>query len=536
MQNNNKAPLKIILFLCNWGAHAAYQTLQDECRGIPEEIHMVRIPCTGRVDRALLMKAFSMGGDGVALIGCEPGTCRYGTGTATARRNTSDMGEILDLMGIGRERLRFATFLPEQGDDLADFLQSFVNDLKQLKGNSISSDTVIKTPLIPPSETKNRIQELITSYDIHACQDCGKCSSACPLALTGKPFSARGIASALIAGDMLNDKVRENAWSCLTCGLCYNRCPSAVNFPEFIKDMRHLYRQNMINGEETHGGFLHSLMRSMASTDIQPNRWTSLPKELQINKDSPVLFYGGCAPYYDIFFGKHMDIETEKILFDAIRLLNFFDVHPRLLNDERCCGHDLLWSGDKEHFLQIAKMNGERLNSLNIETMITSCPECYMTFNTTYPQMGIKINFEVVHLYDFLEQEIDRAAVTFKPLDNTITFQDSCRLSRLEEKAELPRQLLERLIPKRFEEMKEAGVAAICCGNSGWTGCDSYSKALQVKRLEQAHNTGADLLVTSCPKCQIHLKCAMEDPFRTESLAIETMDLTSIIAKTISWK
>ena len=98
------------------------------------------------------------------------------------------------------------------------------------------------------------------------------------------------------------------------------------------------------------------------------------------------------------------------------------------------------------------------------------------------------------------------------------------------------RKLLKRLKPVQFTEMKESGKSSICCGNCAWTGCDSYSKAMQVKRLEQAHATGSDLLVTACPKCQIHLKCAMEDPFRGEQLEIELMDLTSVIAQTIQWK
>ena len=44
---------------------------------------------------------------------------------------------------------------------------------------------------------------------------------------------------------------------------------------------------------------------------------------------------------------------------DSLRLLNFFDVLPRLLEDERCCGHDLLWSGDRENFLRLARLNVE---------------------------------------------------------------------------------------------------------------------------------------------------------------------------------
>lgn len=231
-----------------------------------------------------------------------------------------------------------------------------------------------------------------------------------------------------------------------------------------------------------------------------------------------------------------MKVETEKILFDSIRLLNFFDVAPRLLKDERCCGHDLLWSGEAEHFMKVAALNVERLNTLGIDTMITTCPECYMTFNTTYPEYGLKLNFEVVHLYDFLEKEIERGAVAFSALDRAITFQDSCRLCRLEGKAELPRKLLENIKSKQFNEMRESGSAAMCCGNTAWTGCDSYSKAMQVKRLQQASETGADLLITSCPKCQIHLQCTMQDPFRSEDLQIEMQDLTSVIAQTIHWK
>ena len=75
-----------------------------------------------------------------------------------------------------------------------------------------------------------------------------------------------------------------------------------------------------------------------------------------------------------------------------------------------------------------------------------------------------------------------------------------------------------------------------CCGNSAWTGCDSFSKAMQVDRLKRARGTGSELLLTACPKCQIHLRCAMEDAIRGKELKMEMMDLTSAIAKTIYWK
>ena len=273
--------------------------------------------------------------------------------------------KVLDIMGLGGERIRFAAFLPEQSEDLLSFLQEFSSQIRELGPAGIQEAPVV--PVSDATTRKQELQQLVETYDIHACQDCGKCTSACPLALIGKPFSPRAIASAVITGGIHAEGVQENAWSCLTCGICYERCPSAVNFPAFIKELRHLYRQTELPGREVHGGIFHSLMRSQTSPDIVPKRWTNLPEEIRIDPQSPILYFGGCAPYYDIFFGKHMEVETNQILLDSLRLLNFFDVTPRLLPDEKCCGHDLLWSGDKENFMRLAQLNVDKLNELGIE-------------------------------------------------------------------------------------------------------------------------------------------------------------------------
>ncbi len=525
-------PYNIILFLCNWGPHTAYQTLQDQCADIPYEIKMVRLPCTGRVSKSLLLKAFEMGADGVAVIGCSSGACRYGSGTDIAGINIEDTGNILEILGLGKKRLRHETFLPEESDVLLRFLKTFTAEIK----------TMGKTPVVPRQvEEKNgtspmTVEEIISRHDVYACQDCGKCSSTCPLTLIGKPFSPRAIANAIIAGNVDSPQVKEDIWSCLTCGICYDRCPSAVNFPEFIRDIRFFITSRGTIPRETHGGFFHSLMRTMTSPAVKLRKWDWLPEDIRIDTNSRMLFFGGCAPYFDRFFKNHQGVNTTNILKDSLRLMNFFDIQPALLEHERCCGHDLLWSGDKKHFLKLAALNVDAIEEKNIEEVVTACPECYRTLAHDYPEHGITVNFKVTHIYELLEREIDKGGIDFKKIHKHITFQDSCRLSRFEDKADLPRQLLSRLKPENFEEMQEHSRAAVCCGNSAWLGCDSYSKALQVKRLRQARGTGSDLLVTACPKCQIHLRCAMEDPFLGDELAIEMKDLTSIIAETIKWE
>lgn len=523
---------KIILFLCNWNPHATFQKLQDTGSGIPAQIHMVRIPCTGRMSKALLFKAFEMGADGVALAGCSPGTCRYGSGTENAENNTRACRDILELMGLGKGRMRLATFLPDDTETMHDFLTRFASDLKTMGKTPVKGADPVAAP---PGEPEISIPEIIDQYDAHACQDCGKCTSSCPLALSGKDFSPRAIVTSLIRGDRCSLTIQENIWSCLTCGVCYNRCPSGVNFPELIQKVR--AAQNTIGRNRlTHGGFFQSMMRAMTHPGIKQNRWQGLPPDIRVDADSSVLFHGGCAPYFDIFFRNHHGVENSDILENALRLLNFFDVVPAVLENERCCGHDLLWSGDRHHFMKLAELNRERLNGSGIKEIITACPECYKTFAHDYPANGVGLDVKVTHLFEFLETEIDKSAVTFDGPAGTFTYQDSCRLNGLEAIRDLPRKLLARVGAGNFREMPAVKDGAICCGNSAWTGCDAYSKALQVKRINQARQTGCDVMVTACPKCRIHLGCAMEDPFEGGNLKMELTDLTNIIANHICWE
>jgi Fe-S oxidoreductase len=77
--------------------------------------------------------------------------------------------------------------------------------------------------------------------------------------------------------------------------------------------------------------------------------------------------------------------------------------------------------------------------------------------------------------------------------------------------------------------------SALCCGNSGFINCDAHSKQIQIQRLQEAHVTGADLLITACPKCMIHLTCTMRDRLKDGSLKMEMKDLISVVAEQIKW-
>ncbi len=353
--------------------------------------------------------------------------------------------------------------------------------------------------------------------------------------LSGKEYSPRLLAHKLIAEPDNESFIENSVWECLTCGLCEERCPSGVEVRDFILEMRTLLAETKgLKGSRSHDGALHSWMRIMTSPDLEQNRLDWLGTELRVAQSGSVAFFTGCAPYFDVFFSG-IEVNTLSIVRDSIRLLNFLDIVPVVLKEERCCGHDLLWTGDRENFETLCRLNYQEFQAAGVKEIIVSCPECYQVLSQFMPGVIPGIDLKVTLLLDLLRREIHKGGITFKPMKRRITYQDPCRLGRLEGSCESPRALMQMVPELALKDMKNSGRSAVCCGNNGFINCDAYSKRIQVERLQEAKATRADLLVTSCPKCMIHLTCAMRDPYQGGSLSMEIRDLVSVLADHIEW-
>jgi heterodisulfide reductase subunit D len=380
-----------------------------------------------------------------------------------------------------------------------------------------------------------RIKGIIREKSLSMCLECGKCSASCPRMLSGKEYSPRLLAHKLIAEPDNESFIENSVWECLTCGLCEERCPSGVQVRDFIMEMRTLLAGTKgLKGYRSHDGALHSWMRLMTSPRLEQNRLDWVGSELKVAESGPLAFFTGCAPYFDVFFSG-IEVNTMSIVRDSIRLLNFLDIVPVVLKEERCCGHDLLWTGDRENFETLCRLNYEEFNAAGVKEVVVTCPECYQVLSQFMPKVIPGIDLKVTLLLDLLRREIHKGGITFKPLKQRITYQDPCRLGRLEGSYESPRALMQMVPELALKDMKNSGRSAVCCGNNGFINCDAYSKRIQVERLHEAKATRANLLVTSCPKCMIHLTCAMRDPCQHGSLSMEIRDLVSVLADQIEW-
>ncbi len=380
-----------------------------------------------------------------------------------------------------------------------------------------------------------RIDKIIKDRSLYLCLECGKCSSSCPRLLTGKEYSPRLVAHKLIAERDDQAFIENSVWECLTCGLCEERCPSGVEFSRFILEMRTLLAaEKGLIGYRAHDGALHSWMRMMTSPDLEQNRLDWVGEDLKVKKEGPVAYFVGCAPYFDVFFAG-IDVDTLAIARDSIRLLNFLEIEPVLSPNERCCGHDLLWTGDRENFETLCRLNYDDLKQRGVEEVVVSCPECFQVFSEYMPETVPGYDLKVTLLMDLLEQEVHKGGKSFTPMKRNVTYHDPCRLARFSGRVQEPRDLLSLIPGLKLREMESSGRSALCCGNSGFINCDAYSKRIQVERLRQARTTRADLMITSCPKCMIHLTCAMRDPIRRGSLHMEIRDLVSVLADRIEY-
>jgi len=89
--------------------------------------------CTGRVDPAFILRAFSNGADGVYIGGCWPGECHYVTeGNFHALSNVLLMRKVLAHIGVNPERLRIEWVGASEGVRFAEIMNDVSKKIKEL--------------------------------------------------------------------------------------------------------------------------------------------------------------------------------------------------------------------------------------------------------------------------------------------------------------------------------------------------------------------------------------------------------------------
>ncbi len=97
---------RVLAFVCQWSIHSDVEWSQLQTLG-NDTLRIVTLPCSGRIDPALVLMALTRGADGVLLLGCQEGECHYTRGTFLGRGKLALIEQILNQMGLARQRVRF---------------------------------------------------------------------------------------------------------------------------------------------------------------------------------------------------------------------------------------------------------------------------------------------------------------------------------------------------------------------------------------------------------------------------------------------
>jgi heterodisulfide reductase subunit D len=361
------------------------------------------------------------------------------------------------------------------------------------------------------------------------CIQCNKCQLSCPINRVDPTYSPRGnTLQILLEGD---EALSENKdlYRCLTCYQCKEVCPSSIKYIDAVRQARRMTRERGRLDECKHGAMLRTIQTFQSKLKTPQNRLVDLDGDA-FAASGEVLYFVGCLPVFDSVFPHTNSITIAQ---NVLALLNGAGIKPVVSNREKCCGYDLLWNGETGVFQELAASNIALFKELGIKKIITSCAECFMTLKEEYPAIEA-VDWEVQHITEFLAEALDAGDLKLTtPVEETVTYHDPCRLGRIGQVYDAPRTVLKHIPGIDFREMENIRENSRCCGVGGFSNCDAPIKFLQSDRLEEAGETGAEHVITTCPKCRIHFNCYLDGKPIRELSPLKITDITELVARAL---
>jgi Fe-S oxidoreductase len=341
-------------------------------------------------------------------------------------------------------------------------------------------------------------------------------------------FSAQGkcdLALAVIDGKMKwgdDPKIKDILFQCTMCGGC-DAMDKGIRDAEVLKMMKWMREEYIkkMGVLPDHQPLVDSV-RNYDNVWMQPrtrrNSWAKGMEIKDLNKEkADVLLFVGCT------YG--LSEELKATIKNVATILKKAKVNFGILGTkELCCGSPVEKIGVTSEFERLAKSNIERFNKLGVKTVVMPCAGCFGTIGQEYDErISAKKNFEVLHITEMFERLIKSKKLKFKkevPLK--LTWHDPCHQGRLgrpyvpgkelEGVYEPPRNILKAIPGVELYEMERIKEYSWCCGGGGgvFTAFKDFAQWTALERLEEAKDTGAQAIATSCPWCESNLGNAIK--------------------------
>ena len=359
------------------------------------------------------------------------------------------------------------------------------------------------------------------------CYQCGKCDVVCPWNRV-RDFSIRKLVREASLG--LSEIGLDDIWRCTTCGTCPSQCPRGVGQIEVSVAVRRI--------ATSYGEFAGSARKARAAGMSLASEGNPLSQERNrrdgwanglgvkpFAEGMELLFFVGC---YGSF-----DPRIRKVSAAVAKILRRAGVDFGILgNDESCCGESIRKAGNEEVFRALAKANIKAFIDRGVKRILVSSPHCYHAFKRDYSEF--MVHFEVVHLSELVAELVaDGRLKPTRPLGKKVTYHDPCYLGRHNGIYDQPRSVLGKVPGLELVEMRDSRQNSLCCGGGGgriWMETPKSERFADL-RLAQARETGASMLVTSCPYCISNFEDSRLSVAGGD--ALEVKDLAEVVADSL---
>ncbi|MEN6414208.1 MAG: (Fe-S)-binding protein [Veillonellales bacterium] len=367
------------------------------------------------------------------------------------------------------------------------------------------------------------------------CGRCGSCRSECPTfreigwesaTPRGKISQAREI-FARQQRDKISPEFAKRITQCTMCGACTKNCAARIDLQTFWQELRgKLVEQGV--APQAYTAIVSNLKDKKNITNfanVTRLDWAEdmdeVPENLDQEPGAEVAYFVGCV---SSFFPRAAQIPVA-----VVQLLQKAEVNFTTMGGEEwCCGFPLLAAGAAGEIEEFVRHNVETIQKMGIKTLVTSCSSCYHTWSHVYPKiMGKELGFRVAHVTEYLAELLQAGRLVPNELEETVTYHDPCDLGRNSGVFEPPRQIIRSIPGITFVEMPTHGMDSTCCGGGGnLQGADSkLADAIAGKRIAEAAETKANILVSACQQCEQMLEKAA----RKEKIPLQVMDVTELL-------
>jgi len=268
---------------------------------------------------------------------------------------------------------------------------------------------------------------------------------------------------------------------------------------------------------------IYNQIKKKKMTDIHVPTMAELTAKGEI---PDILFWVGCMGSYDE--------RAQRITKDICKILQHVGLKYAILGEEESCTGDPAKRAGNEFLFQMqAMVNIQTLDSYHIKKIVTACPHCFNTIKNEYPELGG--HYTIIHHTQLIQDLINDGKLkgeggeSFK--GKRITFHDPCYLGRANGVYEAPRKALEAL-DADLTEMRRCKSNGLCCGAGGaqmFKEPEKGKKDINVERVEEVMETGAQVVASSCPFCMTMLRDGVKHFDKEQE--IDVLDIAEITAR-----